>query len=173
MVYIYCFQQIIPLKGKKKTTKIFFTFFIIQCEFYLKNKYTQYKRILYPAIFLLSCVFCDLHSFMKGLNVPQFIFLLYRSHITCVQKVTDRICLQMPTKCVNNQLTTFLEHLSYLFILFIFLSLGTVSFSHCHYFLYQTFTEYKDTQLCCNRTPSSVMTHASVSIVKRPGHLET
>lgn len=67
-----------------------------------------------------------LQSLMKWLNVPRFIFLLYRSHITCVQKVTDMICLQMPTKCVNNQLKTFLLCLSYFSVFLFFKSRHSV-----------------------------------------------
>jgi len=41
---------------------------------------------------------------MTWLHVPQFIFLLHRSQIIYVKKVTDMICLQTPMKCVNRQI---------------------------------------------------------------------
>lgn len=88
-----------------------------------KQIYLHNTNVLYvlPLFYSPTCsVTWELQSFMKWLNVPQFIFLLYRSHITCVQKVTDTVCLQMPTKYVNNELTTFLLLLSHLFFFFFF-----------------------------------------------------
>lgn len=101
------------------------------------------------------------------------LFFCFTDHISLVFR---RLQTQFASRCQQNMSITNSLHFCYFFPIwvcfFFFWSPGTVPCRHCC-FLYQTFTEYKDTKLYCNKTPSSATVHTSVNIVKRPGYLET